>query len=381
MLLEADADPEPELPYDLYAPERLPTFKLTLEPHAEQQLREDARSYVPASLELVEGETTERLTVGVRLKGNGSFRTLDGKAGFRIKIDKYVKDQRLRGLKDLTLNNMIQDRSLMAERLAYTAFRELGLPASRVNHALVYVNDAYFGVYANIETPNEDFLARWFEDASRNLYEQSGRDFDHRDAVASFQLETNKKSEDERSLLHALHDACTASDLDRARELVDWPKFLLFSALEAALNQVDGYSYAQTVPNNYRIYDSATGAVFIPWGLDWSLSNVTTQDGSHYVDPFWVRASHGVMIRMCLADEACTDEYSAAIRTVAQRWDALELEAHMDRWSKQIDEAFLKDDRRETSVDKALESRELRRGIIRERARTLLEAIERHNPA
>ena len=379
--LESDTElADEEAPYDLYDPERLPTFRLTLEQEAEIQLGEDAREYVPATLELSEGDTTESMTVGLRLKGKGSFRALSAKAGFRIKIDKYVDDQRLRGLKDLTLNNMVQDRSLMAERLAYTAFRELGVPAPRANHSRVYVNDVYYGVYANIETPNEDFLARWFEDSSRKLYEQNGRDFDHRRAVASFELKTNEKDEDDRELLRALHDACEAFDLGRARELVDWPKFLLFSALEATVNQVDGYSYAQTTPNNYRIYDSESGVVFIPWGMDWALSNVATQDGSYYVDPFWVRPSHGVLMRMCLADEGCTAEYSEVIRTVAQSWDALSLEQQMDQWSEQIDEAFRADDRRETSVEEALESREIRREIIRGRAQTLLAALDQHAP-
>lgn len=376
-------DPDTELeakepPYDLYDTERLPTFKLTVEEQAESRLQQEPRAYVPATLELIEGDTTESMTVGLRLKGKGSFRPLPAKAGFRIKIDKYVDDQRLVGLKDLTLNNMIQDNSLMAERLAYTVFRELGVAAPRANHARVYVNGEYYGVYANIETPNEDFLARWFEDPSRNLYEQNGRDFDHREAVASFELETNKKSHDDRESLRALHEACKASDLARAQELVDWPKFLLFSALEASLNQVDGYSYAQTVPNNYRIYDSQSGVVFIPWGLDWALGHVATQDGGYHVDPFWVRPSHGVLMRMCLADEACTVEYSEVLRTVAKRWDALHLEVLMDQWSEQIDDAFREDERRERTIDEALASREIRRKIIRGRAQALLDAVEQH---
>lgn len=376
-------DPDSKLsdedaPYDLYDPKRLPTFKLTLDQEVKAQLEHDAREYVPATLELIEGDATETLTVGVRLKGNGSFRPLSGKASFRIKIDKYEDDQRLHGLKDLTLNNMIQDLSLMAERLAYTAFRELGAAAPRANHARVYVDGEYFGIYANIETPNEDFLARWFEDPSRNLYEQNGRDFDHRKAVASFELETNEKHQDDRELLRALHEASAAGDLARARELVDWPKFLLFSALEASVNQVDGYSYAQTVPNNYRIYDSDNGVVFIPWGLDWALSNVITQDGGYHLDPFWVRPSHGVLMRMCLADRPCTEEYAETVRTVAQRWDALNLETLMDEWSEQIDEAFRADERREVSVEQSLQSRELRREIIHERAQSLHEAVEQH---
>jgi hypothetical protein len=366
---------------DIYAPDRLPLIKIILDPYWETALKTQPREYVPVMLELIDGEEGEHeapIEVGLKLKGAGSFRELDKKAALRIRIDKYQHGQRLRGLKALTLNNMLQDSSLMAERLAYVAFRELGVPAPRANHALVYINDVYYGVYANMETPNEDFLARWFQDPTRNLYEQAGWDFDHEDAAEGFELETNKNKPDDRAALYALQEACINHDLARARELVDWPKFMLFSALEAAVNQVDGYSYGQTVPNNYRVYDSEAGLVFLPWGLDWALGNVLTQDGSLYVDPFWVRPSHGVLIRMCLADEQCTRDYAEVVEIVASRWDDLKLEEHLDQWSEQIDQAFRADDRRESTVQGVLDSREVRRTIIRGRTEALREDLAQH---
>ena len=364
--------------YAIYAQDRLPTFRITLSESALAELTFEPREYAPASLELSFGDSTERLeVVGVKLKGQGSFRTLDLKSAFRIKVDKYADGQTLHGLTDLTLNNMVQDRSLMAERLTYHLFRELGAPAPRANHALVYVNDVFFGVYANIETPTEKFLASWFQNPSRNLYEQKGQDFHHRDAVKSFELETNKKEPDDRANLQALHEACAASDLARARALVDWPKFLLYSALEAAANQVDGYSYAQTFPNNYRIYDSEEGFVFIPWGMDWAFGYVHTQDGGLYLDPFWVRPTHGVLIRMCLADEECTREYADVVQMVASRWDELRLPERLDEWSAQIDDAFWLDERQTATIDEALESRAMRREILEGRAQALFEALDR----
>ncbi|HET8937771.1 MAG TPA: CotH kinase family protein [Polyangiales bacterium] len=365
--------------FAIYAQDQLPTFRIILSESAEADLVFAPREYVPASLELTLGDSTERIdVVGVKLKGQGSFRTLDLKAGFRIKIDKYSKGQTLHGLEDLTLNNMVQDRSLMAERLAYHVFRELGAPAPRANHALVYVNDEFFGVYANIETPTERFLASWFQNPNRNLYEQSGQDFHQPNAVRSFELETNEKEPDDRANLQALHDACAASDLARARELVDWPKFLLYSALEAAANQVDGYCYAQSFPNNYRIYDSDEGFVFIPWGMDWAFGYVRTQDGGLHLDPFWVRPTHGVLMRMCLADEGCASEYADVVRMVASRWDELRLLERLDEWSAQIDEGFLRDKRQAVTIEEALESRAMRREILEGRAPALLEALERH---
>jgi spore coat protein CotH len=282
----------------------------------------------------------------------------------------------LHGRRALTLNNMLQDGTLMAERLAYEVFREMGAPASRANHAMVYVNDEYYGLYANIETPNEEFLEHWFDDPDRTLYEEAGRDFDRRKTAQRFERETNERQSDDRENLRALEEACIASNLGRVRELVDWQKFLLFSALEAAVNQVDGYSYAQSGPNNYRIYDSAHGLIFIPWGLDWAFGPVATQDGGLFVDPFWARPKHGVLMRMCLADAECRQEYRAAVGLVAARWDGMKLEEKMARWAEQTQGAAESDERRESSYESVLADRENTLQFIRGRAQALLDAIE-----
>jgi hypothetical protein len=372
-------EPKLDASEKVYGHEHLPTFRITFSDRTDDSLRFAPKEYAPAVLQLVDGdEESEPIEVGLKLKGEGSFRNLDGKAAFRIKVDKYHDGQRLHGLSDFTLNNMAQDPSLVGERLAYRVFRELGVPASRANHARVYVNDVYFGVYANIETPNEEFLARWFEDPTRNLYEENETNFDRPDGAASLDLETNKNQPDDRERLIALQEACTHSDLERARQLVDWPEFLMFSALEAAVNQVDGYSYAQSGPNNHLIYDSEHGIVFIPWGLDWALSAVGTQDGSLFVDPFWVRPTHGVLIRMCLADADCTNEYKAVIEQVAARWDELELEARMDEALAQIADAFAEDTRRNTTDQHVQERQDVRRKVIRGRADALRAAIAAH---
>jgi spore coat protein CotH len=363
----------------IYGQDRLPVFRISFSEYAEQRLRFEPGEYAPAILRLVEDdEEGEPLEVGVKLKGEGTFKTLDGKAAFRIKVDKYHSGQRLRGLAALTLNNMFQDPSFVAERLAYHVFREMGVPASRSNHALVYVNGTYFGVYANVETPTEEFLARWFEDPTRSLYEEAGRDFDDPQGAVSFELETNGKQPDDRGRLMALHEACLASDLERVRQVVSWPAFLMFSALEAALNQADGYSYAQATPNNYRIYDSEHGLVFIPWGLDWAFDAVKTQDGGLFVDPFWVRRSHGVLMRMCLADPECTQEYKEVIELVASRWDSFELEALRDEWLAQIGEAVAADKRREASDELGQKRLDIGREFIRGRAEALRAAVAAH---
>jgi len=81
----------------------------------------------------------------VRLKGSGSFRTLDEKAAFLLNFDHPVDGQLLDGLEKLALNNMVHATSMEREVLGYELFRAGGVPAPRAAHAVVTVNGAPYG--------------------------------------------------------------------------------------------------------------------------------------------------------------------------------------------------------------------------------------------
>jgi spore coat protein CotH len=184
---------------EIYALDNLVRFDLELAPESLQQLREQPREYAVGALRY-RGQTLAN--VGVRLKGEASFRELDDKPAFKLKFDKFVKGQRFFGLKRMTLNNNVQDPSSLSQPLSYRVFRELGLPAPRCNSALVFVNGEYYGVYSNVETEDKVFLKRWFSSNDGNLYEENGIDL-VAGAAALFNLETNEK-QDNRSDLEAL---------------------------------------------------------------------------------------------------------------------------------------------------------------------------------
>jgi hypothetical protein len=140
--------------------------------------------------------------VGVRLKGNNSFQPLSGKAALRVKINRFVRGARFSGLKNMTFNNMLQDESMMHEPMAYWAVRELGLPASRSNHALITINGESYGLYANIETVKREIIARWFDNHEGPLFDNSGKagDFVASD-IPNF---SHRDGPDDRSLLLGL---------------------------------------------------------------------------------------------------------------------------------------------------------------------------------
>jgi len=247
-------------------------FDITLPQASIDALAAAPDVYTPASLTY---RDTTLPDVGVRIKGESSRRTLMQKAAFKIKTDEYVADQTLLGMKRITLNNMLSDDTYMAECLAYHVWRRARLPAPRCNHAVVYVNGTYYGVYAHVESEDKTFLRRWFASDDGNLYEDGMADFVS-GAASSFDLQTNEMVNDRSdliALISAIDSASSATYLQDLDAVLDTAHFLRFSALEAAVNQWDGYSYTYFEPNNFRIYHDPTTRkfTFLPWGHDLSM--------------------------------------------------------------------------------------------------------------
>jgi spore coat protein H len=97
--------------------------------------------------------------VGVRSRGSGSRNPY--KPGLKIDFARYV-DQKFAGLKSVVLANAVQDPSMLKQRASMLFFAKMGVPAPRVAHVRVFVNDAYLGLYMLIEPIDKTFLARAF---------------------------------------------------------------------------------------------------------------------------------------------------------------------------------------------------------------------------
>src|SRR5215203_3284258 len=147
----------------LFEPDHVTQIGLDLPTASREALAEDPDEYVRGTVSLKRDDGTKYgpFVVGVKLKGHGSFRTLDGKAAFKLKFNEFVKDQTFLGLEKLTLNNMVQDPTMLHELLAYEAFRAAGLPGWRTGYSFLRVNGDAFGVYLNIETPDGVALPHW----------------------------------------------------------------------------------------------------------------------------------------------------------------------------------------------------------------------------
>ena len=227
-------------------------------------------AYLPAQLSINDEDLGE---VGLRKKGLiGSSSTQ--RPSLKIKFNHSKKRRKYLGLERLTLNNNIQDPSLVKQYLCYKLFRKAGLPAPRCNFARVYVNGQYLGVYTNVESIRKPFLKRAFNDSDGDLYEGMINDF-REGMYETFEIKdgAGKKM---KSIARAVKALSKDGD-DQLTELgqaIDIDQFINFWVLEIITGHWDGYNGNL---NNFFVYSSSEDKRlrFIPWGTDgtWSMFN------------------------------------------------------------------------------------------------------------
>ncbi|MDX6698764.1 MAG: hypothetical protein QOE65_2161 [Solirubrobacteraceae bacterium] len=356
----ATGGPPADLAGWLFDPGKVATIDLTLPQSSIDALNADPGEYQDATFTLRTATATYGpMSVGARLKGGiGSFRPLSGKAAFKLKFNHSVAGQRFVGLEKLTLNNMVQDRSMVHEVAAYAAFRAAGVPAPRTGYAYVHVNGSDYGVYLDVETPDHVFLGRWF-DSTRHLYEgEYGADATPDRAG---ELQVDEGSTSERSDLDALV-AAAAPDTPgypaRMAAVADLTEMRRMWAVERYIGHVDGYS-GQTgakLPNNYYLHSDSGGRFSqLPWGTDQTWSRRIAFDGP----------AQGVLYARCRSDAECAAAYREAVRDSAATIGGLDLDGLITATAGVLRPYQEADPRREASMRQIDDAVTAMRGFVR----------------
>jgi CotH kinase protein len=178
------------------------------------------------------------------------------------------------GLKKLTLNNMVQDPSMIHEALTYELFRAAGVAAPRTGYARVRVDG----------TDDEGDEADTADlDALITALGAGGGSFSARLA--------------------------SVADLDEMAS--EW-------AVEKYAGAWDNYTSFDDHhrPNNYYLHSDASGRFsMLPWGIDEALSTWITFDGPG-----------GLLFEGCRGDAACWERFRQALATLPGRVTALDLD-------------------------------------------------------
>ncbi len=132
-----------------------------------------------------------RKNVAIRAKGNTSLRNVSQlgseRYSFKIEFDHYETGKTYYGLDKLSLNNLIQDNTMMKDYLSYQLMGQFGVNAPLSSYAYVTVNGEDWGLYLAVEGIEDAFLER-NNDGNGELYKPdsmdmgggrgNGRDFD-----------------------------------------------------------------------------------------------------------------------------------------------------------------------------------------------------------
>ena len=294
---------------------RITQLELQLDDRARGSLASDPETDVMATLVVDDAA----YIVAVHLKGRMSLRSLSEKPAFRVDMGEYVDGATLYGVRRFTLQNMVQDSSMMAEHLFHVLARASGVPNPRHGYAHVHLNGRDKGLYGLMESADDPFLRRWFDDDEGNLYE-GGWGADVRAGHADdFTLEEAGMATPAPDDLEAMVARVSRNEVDGLAACFDRDEVLAAWAVEIVTGQADGYL---TWANNYLLYGEPGGSpgcgarwTMLPWGMDQAFRSNR--------DPFGGAA--GRLADACLADAGCRNDLRAATATVLATWERLDL--------------------------------------------------------
>jgi hypothetical protein len=326
---DTDADGGPSFPEpcaDLYDQDLLPTFEIEIAPAEWAALQSDCDALIKQYRPIVFHCGAEAVEAMVRLKGNWSWNCQ--KMQFVVSFNEADPDGRFHGLRKIVLDAPWYDPTLLHERLAFFFLERYGAPASCVNNARLLVNGEYYGVYANVERIDREYLERHFDDPSGNLYE------------AGVELKTNEDVGDATDS----EEFWAAADLPTIDALVDLDQAVATWAGEAMLPDPDSY-WAGVEINFYLYHHPARGFLFLPYDADISFAENIWPDAAYadpitYEHPGWLREPH---LEIVLSDPLWCEQYVAALVEAREAYDVALLEDRLDAWAAQIAQAVADD--------------------------------------
>jgi uncharacterized protein (TIGR03437 family) len=254
--------------------------------------------------------TIDLAKVGVRFKGNSSFRRNGIKRPFKFDFNEYDDNVNFLGLKKLNLNTNDLAPDFMREKL-FSDFAGKFVTSMRAVHVRLYVNDAYYGLYTAMEQPDKQMMtSRFGDNEDGNLYEgneilggPNGRpDLTWRGTDPAiyrllYELETNQEANDYSGLIEFINvlNNTSAADLPAKFEpIADVEQLLTWLAINHLFVNLDSYV---NDAGEYYLYDRTRDGKFMYVQWDHNESFGTTGDGTPRIanpfafDIFWLPAT------------------------------------------------------------------------------------------
>ncbi|MEN9731508.1 MAG: hypothetical protein RL488_818 [Actinomycetota bacterium] len=264
----------------------------------------------------------------------------NAKPGIKIKFDYGVDNanQRFYGLKEITLNAMVQDQSMLHEMTDYRIARSAGIPAPRAGYMRLFVNGQDLGLHMILETYDKQLYKRWFTTGTQHSYEGAyWQDLvlNSANGVNNYTtLQTKVGDETNRDDLQniaRINELTGSAWWEAINQFADMGELTKNWAFEHFIEHWDAYSWF--IINNYQVHFDENGIMTMhPWGLDNTLQEGGGDTNVTYLDTQTSSGrSIGIMFTRCLQSTQCKLLYQAALLKVGTIADAINSVGFIDQ--------------------------------------------------
>ncbi len=257
-------DPTPRhgyLVYDGEANTDLPVYFLFIDRRTLQRMDPNSDTMVDAVV-AIEGEVFD----GVHVRYRGAWARSWPKKNWKIRFNKghYYK-----GWRTANLNGEYHDRAFMREQIGYDLFEDAGVPHPQSRFIWLQLNGANFGLYCEIEQPDERFLERVKREGG-SLYKSEGRynvlgsESEYR---STYQKETNVEESFNSliTMVEEINSIPNSQVYDYFIQHFNVETYIDYLVVNACISNWDSI-----VKNHFAFQDVALSGKweFIPWDLD-----------------------------------------------------------------------------------------------------------------
>ncbi len=300
----------------------------------------NSKKEIPATLTYGDKVLEE---VGVRYRGNTSYRRGGDKKSFSIDLEFVTKGQDINGYNELKLNNWVEDTSSMRE-VFYSNMARKNIPSTRGNFVNLTINGQNQGIFSNIQKLEKDHAKEWFfdGDATRWRAERTGggggfgggfggggfggafgagtssmndlgtNGSDYEDAYTLKKAYKDNPWQDLANACHTLGVTSRDRVIEEAGKLLDIDAALWFLATENIFDDDDGYVNKGGM-DYYVYFDVASGRV-LP--IEYDGNSVLN---GHNYNPFKnANSSSFPLLNILLNIPELRQRYLAHYRTVLE---------------------------------------------------------------
>ena len=275
-------------------------------------------------------------SVGVKYKGNSSYNANNAKNPLHVELNFVKKGQNYNGVKDIKLGNGFSDPTFVREPLSYEIARKY-MDAPRANHAKVWMNGTYWGLYGNVESVNKTFLQNHFStNGNRSFFKCNPEDFggpgtggNYPDLVYTsadsafyynkYDIQSDDGWHELLQLMETLKNNPNAAD-----NILDVDRALWMLAFNNVLVNLDSYTGA-FAQNYYLYHDKNDRWLSTVWDLNMSYGAFPLLNGNQalsltqmkQLDPLAQSSnSNRPLIKQLLANPTWKRMYLAHLKTI-----------------------------------------------------------------